>query len=103
MTLSEVKMMLKELGIDVKYRYSKKVLSPPYIPYYRVGSNAYYADGVTYFASSPIIIELYADDIDILLEERLESLLKEKGLAWEKDEDWIASENMYQITYESEV
>lgn len=103
MTLTEVKTMLNELDIDVKYRYSKKKLATPFITYYRSGSNPFHADGVTYYSATSITIELYVDDIDIELEEKLESLLKENNLAWEKNEEWIASENMYQITYEIEV
>lgn len=103
MTLPEVKAMLDTLDIGVKYRHSKKKLPTPFIVYYRNKTDPFYADGRTYHTSTPITIELYEDEINMELENKLESLLDEHGLAYKKDEEWIDSENMYQIIYEIEV
>ena len=49
-------------------------------------------------------IELYTDQKDWDLEERLEHILDAHGIAWEKTaSEWIQTESMWEALYEMEV
>ena len=60
------------------------------------------ADGKVYFKSNKVDIELYTDEKDFELEERVEAALDAADLFWQKSEQYIKSENMYEVLYEVE-
>lgn len=54
------------------------------------------------FKSNKVDIELYTDEKDFELEERVEAALDAADLFWQKSEQYIKSENMYEVLYEVE-
>lgn len=76
---------------------------PPFICYLETGSNNAFADNRVYKKINGIEIELYSENKDTLSEERIESVLDENMLPWEKDEDYIESERMLRVTYRLEI
>ena len=56
-----------------------------------------------YYEKSQLNIELYTDAKDFSLEERIKMALEKHGLAWQKEEEYIESEKMYEAIFEVEV
>ena len=48
-------------------------------------------------------LELYTDQKDFKLEKRVEQVLSEAGLYWDKTESFLDEEQMYEVLYEMEV
>ena len=55
-----------------------------------------------YFPVNEVNIELYTDKKDQETEKKLECLLNEAGIFYEKSEVWIASEHLYEVLYRFE-
>ena len=56
-----------------------------------------------YFKVTEVHIELYTDKKDLELEERVEAVLDEYGIFYEKNEVWIASEKLYEVMFSFEM
>lgn len=76
--------------------------APPFICYRIPESNNFSADGTVYLDIDVIDIELYTDEKDPGLERKLQKLLKQYGISYEKSEVWIGSERLYEVIYEFE-
>ena len=63
----------------------------------------FYADGVVYAVIDAVSIELYTDEKDHKLEERIEEIFKNYNVSWKKEETYIDSEQMYEVLYQMEV
>ena len=50
-----------------------------------------------------IDIELYTDEKNTELEEKIEDIFKKYNVSWEKEEEYIESEQMYEVLYQMEV
>lgn len=105
MNKNEVCEMLFKLNIPFVYSHFKEGSAPnlPFLIYYYSGENTFKADGKLYYKVKKLILELYTDQKDFSLEEKLEQLLTENNLIYTKDEVWIASEEMYETIYKMEV
>lgn len=75
---------------------------PPFICYRIPESDNFSADGTVYLDIDVIDIELYTDEKDPKLEKKLQKLLKQYGISYEKSEVWIESERLYEVIYEFE-
>ena len=58
------------------------------------------ADDINYVSVSNFDIELYTDRKDLASEKLIEDKLKELYLPYDKSENWIQSEGVFQILYE---
>ncbi len=105
MTKERIEEILAETGIPFAYHHftEENAVDPPFIVYLNDESSNFYADGVVYAVISSINIELYTDEKDHKLEEKIENIFKEYNVAWEKEEIYIESEQMYEILYQMEV
>lgn len=105
MTKERIEEILAETGISFAYHHftEENAVDPPFIVYLNDESSNFYADGVVYAVISSINIELYTDEKDHKLEEKIENIFKEYNVAWEKEEIYIESEQMYEILYQMEV
>ena len=56
-----------------------------------------------YFKVTEVHIELYTDRKDLELEERIEAVLDEYGLFYDKNEVWITSEKLYEVMFSFEM
>ena len=77
--------------------------SPPFITYLLPGSDNFAADGKVYFRVTEAHIELYTDAKDPEVESRIEAVLDEHGIFYDKTEVWIDSEKLYEVLYSFEM
>ena len=77
--------------------------SPPFITYLLPGSDNFAADGKVYFRITEVHIELYTDVKDPEVESRVEAVLDEHGIFYDKTEVWIDSEKLYEVLYSFEM
>lgn len=103
MTLAELKTQLETTGLPVAYDFipEEAFTGYPIITYREVLSNVFYADGVVYFATRHIEVELYTKTKEPVNEAKVETALA--SIPWQKSEDYIDNEKCYQIKYELEV
>lgn len=96
---------LKKTGFPAAYHHfeERQGPKPPFIVYYEKGTNNMIADGKVYKKICRVNVELYTDCKDLEAEEKVEMALDEIGACWEKEEDYIESERMYEVLYEMEV
>lgn len=106
MTYKEVKTMVATLGLPFAYKQfpNNTEQAPPFICYlFTDRSTDLMADNKNYSKLRPLSIELYTDEKDFEKEATIETALTNAGLAFTRSEDYIESERMYQITYDTEV
>jgi len=101
MWMVELVNILKETEIPFAYDHFAEGESPepPFICYLLPGSNNFSADGRVYFKANEVHIELYTDFKDLTVEQKLEAVLDEHGIFYNKSETWIESEKLYEVLY----
>lgn len=105
MTLKEVNEMIKSIGIDYTYYQFPKDTEhePPYICFFYTNSNDVYADQSNYQKIRGLSIELYTAQKDFDLEDLVEEVLSSYDLTYYKEESYIDSELMWQISYDMDI
>ena len=105
MTIENLVEMLQEVEIPFAYDHFAEGESPepPFICYLLPGSNNFAADGKVYFRINQVRIELYTDSKDLAVERKMEMVLDESGIFYNKSEVWIQSEKLYEVLYSFEV
>lgn len=105
MTIENLVEMLQNTGIPFAYDHFAEGESPepPFICYLLPGSNNFAADGKVYFRINQVRIELYTDSKDLSVERKVEMVLDESGIFYNKSEVWIQSEKLYEVLYSFEV
>ena len=105
MTIENLVEMLQELKIPFAYDHFAEGESPepPFICYLLPGSNNFAADGKVYFRINQVRIELYTDSKDLVVERKVEMVMDESGIFYNKSEVWIQSEKLYEVLYSFEV
>ncbi len=109
MNKTEIEKMLGEMGIPVGYHHftqkEMQEMSLPFIVWNVPGTENYFADGKTYHKIKKLDIELYTDRKDWDLEQKLEQILDDHGIAWEQTaSDWLPDpDSMWESLYEMEV
>ncbi len=99
----EIEHVLDEIGIDYRYHHfeTTEAVSPPFIVWTTPESNNFFADGAVYHTNCSIDIELYTDVKDFELEQQIEAVLNRRGIPWQKSEQYIENENLYEVLYET--
>lgn len=72
---------------------------PPFILYRNNTTDTYKADNIVWDKDPRYIIDLCIEKKDITLETQIETLLENNKLSFDKDEDYLDSEQIYQIRY----
>ena len=105
MTYAEISQMISAVGIPYAYHHFEEGSGqqPPFITFYYQGDNDFIADNINYQAIRPLTLELYTDNKDFALEAAVESVLTANDLAFSRTEVFIDSEQMYMVTYYTEV
>ena len=105
MTHEEVMQMMEEMKIPFAYDHFAEGESsdPPFICFLFPGSENFAADDVVYMEFSYLSIELYTDEKDLELEDRVEAVLNAHEIFWNKSEVWIESEKLYEVLYQMTV
>lgn len=99
MTLSELFTILKATGYPVAYSHFPEAPSVPFIVYLESDSTNFHADNRTYKPIKGIQVELYTNKKDLTAETTIEALLDQNELAYETDETFIESEQLFQKIY----
>ena len=103
--MEQIVRMLDEINIPFAYDHFAEGESPdpPFICYLSPNSNNFAADGKVYYKINEIHIELYTDCKDLSAEQKVEAVLDEHGIFYEKSEVWIESEKLYEVLYSFEM
>lgn len=103
MTEKEIKQLLNSSGIPFRYHHWKTRKRPPFGVYLFPESKNLMADGGVYYKSNTLQVELYTEEKEPETEEALEKVLDQAGFFYEKTEDYLQTEDIYQVTYEMEM
>lgn len=105
MTHEEVMQMLEDTGIPFAYDHFAEGESPdpPFICFLFPGSDNFSADNVVYAEFQNLNIELYTDEKNTELEDKVEEVLNAHELFWNKSEVWIETEKLYEVLYQMTV
>lgn len=105
MTYKEVSDMIATIGLDYAYYQfeDNTELKPPFVCFYYPESDDVYADNSNYAGVRRLVIELYTDNKDFESEATIEAVLAGAGLSWAKTEQYIDTEQMWQVVYNTEV
>ena len=103
--MEELVQIIQEMQIPFAYDHFAEGESPdpPFICYLIPGSNNFAADGKVYFKINQVRIELYTDSKDLAVERKVEMVMDESGIFYNKSEVWIQSEKLYEVLYSFEV
>ena len=103
--MKQIVKTLDEIGIPFVYDHFAEGESPdpPFICYLTPNSDNFAADGKVYYKINEIHIELYTDCKDLSAEQKVEAVLDEHGIFYEKSEVWIESEKLYEVLYSFEM
>lgn len=102
--MDAIVMLLRKMKLPFAYDHfaEGKGPDPPFVIYRCSGTDNFPADDRVYFPVEDIVIELYTDKKEPTTEKKLEKLLTDAGIFYEKFETYIASEKLYEVTYSFE-
>ncbi len=103
MTLQELRELLETLDISAKYRPFNvgEVPTLPYLLYYTTDNQGTLkADNHNYAKVYNLTLELYSEEKDLELEEKLEALLDMNNIEYDTFESYLDTESMYEVAYE---
>ena len=105
MTYKQVAEMVEDIGFPFAYDHfdDKNASPPPFICFFFSGSNDMAADNINYQRIRPLTVELYTDNKDFDAEEAVETALNSAGLVYSRNEVWIDSERLYEVTYTADI
>lgn len=85
----------------VAYRQFEENAAPalPFIVYYEDSTDNFKADNKVYQKRRNIVVELYSQEKDVDSEELIEKLFDDNEIPWDKIEEYIDSEHMYMVSY----
>lgn len=105
MTYEEIAAMAEECGLPVAYDHFAEGESPdpPFLIFLLSRSDNFSADGRVYQKIDMLNFELYTDRKQPDVEARVESVLDEHEIFYDKTEVWISDEKLYEVLYSMEV
>lgn len=105
MTYAEVNNMLKSVNVPVAYYQfpNDTPQAPPFICFFYADNDDVFADDTNYQKIERLIVELYTDYKDFNLESSVETALNANGLTFTRSEQYLDSERMQEVIYETYV
>ena len=103
MTLTEVANLIASFGFSWRYSHFSQTPATPYVVYYFPNDSDVYADDSNFVNKRALHIELFTKQKDPASEATIEAKLKEAGLTWYKQTDFLNDELLFQTTFELEV
>lgn len=103
MTLLEITALIESFGLEWRYSHFTRTPEPPYVVYYYPSENDVKADNANYANRRQLFIELFTKTKDFDTEAAIEAKLRDAGLSWYKQTDFLNDESLFQTTYEMEV
>lgn len=105
MTREEVCQMVQSIGLPFAYfEFTEDTAqAPPFVVWFFASDTDVKADNCNYCDKEVLAIELYTKIRDFEQEKAIEDILTANGFCYSKEPNFIDSEKMWQIAYESEV
>ena len=105
MTYKQVASMVSSIGLPYAYYQFPEgtAQAPPFVVFFYADTDDVFADDTNYQRIATLNIELYTSEKDFATEETIEQILANNNLTYYKEENYIDSEQMWQIAYEMEV
>lgn len=103
MTKQEIANMVRSMGFAWRHEHFSQTPTPPYVVYYFPAENDVHADNSNFVNRRQLHIELFTKTKDDISETAVETELKNAGLTWYKQTDFLNDESLFQTTYEMEV
>lgn len=95
--------LLVTLEIPVAYdhfeQYPDKKIAPPFIVYRNTDPTTQKAEDITWYKHNNYIIDLVTELKNVALEDSLEALLTNYHMPFDKEENYIDDERIYQVRY----
>lgn len=86
--------------INVAYNhFTKSDIQPPFIVYFIDSYSTLKADDKVHSQENNFIVDLCIDVKNVELENKIEKLFNDNYLPYDKEEDYLDSEKMWQIRY----
>lgn len=86
------------------YQFAKETApDPPYLVWYFPNRDDFRADNEAYVTVNELNLELYTARKDFALEAALEEELDKLEIVYDKEEQYIESEELYEVLYTTEV
>jgi len=97
--------IMREIRLPFAYHHfaEKESPQPPFLCFLTPDSNNFSADGRVYYKVNAYHIELYTDRKNPKTEKRVEAVLDQHGIFYQKTETWIGSERLYEVLYSFEM
>lgn len=101
MTYSEVNTMIASVGVDYAYYQFREdtAVPPPFICFFFSADDDLLADDRNYQKIRQLIVELYTNEKDFILEDRVEDTLSDSGLVFSRVESYIDTEKMMMVAW----
>lgn len=105
MTYDEIASMIESTELENAYYQYPEGEAPelPYILFYYPERDDFQADNKNYAKITQLNIELYTKEKDFEKEAAVEAILEANDLSYDKEEQYIESEKMYEVLYTMEV
>ncbi|HEL1237667.1 TPA: hypothetical protein TVN78_001289 [Streptococcus equi subsp. zooepidemicus] len=93
--------IIKHIGLPNAYHHfaERESPEPPFLIYLLPASDNFSADGRVYFKANEVHIEIYTDYKSPNIEKKVEAVLDEHGIFYNKTEVYIESEKLYEVLY----
>ena len=97
--------VIEELNLSFAYHHfaENNAPNPPFLIYLIPGTNHFKADGKIHHKIAVVHLELYTDKKDLDLETKVETILENYEIIYDKTEVWIESEKLYEVLYTFEM
>lgn len=105
MTYKQIASMVSSIGLSYAYYQFPEgtAQAPPFVVFFYADTDDVFADDTNYQRIATLNIELYTNEKDFATESTIEQILTNNNLTYYKEENYIDSEQMWQIAYEMEV
>ena len=104
-TYDDIVEILSKANLPLAYDHFAESESPPppFLVFLFPRSKNFSADGKVYQKIEELNIELYTDLKQPELEARIEAILDQHEIFYDKDEVWIPDEKLYEVLYTTEL
>lgn len=105
MSYEQIAAMMEEMELPFAYHHfaEGECPQPPFLVFLSTRERTFSADNEMYFSSKQLDIELYTDRKQPEIERQVEAVLRRHHIFYQKSEQWIDSEQFYEVLYEMEV
>jgi hypothetical protein len=103
--MDELLQMVKAIRIPSAYDHFAEGESPdpPFLCFLTANSDNFSADGKVYMKIMGVHLELYTDRKDPEAEQKVEAILDQYEMVYDKTETWIDTEKLYEVLYTFEM